>query len=475
MSVTAFGALFLPLTLFVLLFRRAWLLPVVCVAAVMQSPSVADFTLQGRVLGITPFFAVAVVIGFDLLLRAMRNRGLTLGEGDGRRLVLLWLAFAGWGMLCTLVLPFVFEGVPVYAPLDKEGAHAELVPLVWSASHMAQLGNLLLVVVMLLWLVQQRDDERLQHRMLLGIVLALVVATLVGLQQRLAWNGLLPMWESFWTSNPTYAQNYRSWAGPVPRVSWPFVEASYASAWYAGVLGGFLALFLASLRRHMALGLAMIAAFALANSLGATGLIAVIAFLLLTLAVSSYLALRYHHIRGVLVYQMSLGALVAACLGLATFLVLRHYGLLETAGSAGAQWLHGRSETLWGDLRPHADRHVFSLLQSTFGLGVGMGSNRGSSFLIALLGSVGVVGTALFIFATVYQMRLLAARLPFEANNPSLFFLGAGIAALLAVGIAIPDQNWPALWILLLGGVVCVTTRHPARGLNPLGRSAASA
>lgn len=475
MSVTAFGGLFLPLALFITLFRRAWLLPLLCVAAVMQSPSVADVSVDGTTLGITPFFAVSLFVAFDLLRRVARQRGLELGEGPARRLVLLWFAYGAYALVATLVLPWVFEGTPVHSPMDKAGAHASLVPLAFSSSHLAQLANLGFVLVALAWLVQQADDERLQHRMLVSVAFALLVATAVGLQQRLAWNGLLPMWAEFWASNPTYAQNYRSFAGPVPRVSWPFVEASYASAWYAAVLGGFLVLFLASLRRHAALGLAIVAAVALANSLGATGLLAVTAFLVLTLGVASVLAVRYRSLRGVLVYQTALGALVAACLVLAAYLVLRHYGLLGTVVSAGDQWLQGPARTLWGDLRPHADRHALSLLVSSHGLGVGMGSNRGSSFFIAMLGSVGLPGTMIFIAAVVYQFRLLGARLPFAANNPSLFFLGAGISGLLAVGISIPDQNWPALWVLLLGGVVCATTRRPALGLNQLGRSIGSA
>lgn len=462
MSVTAFGGIFLPLTLFVLLFRRAWLLPLACIAAVMQSPSVADVAWRGHVFGITPYVAAGAAIALDLAWRTLGARRLELGEGAGRRLVLLWLAFGLWSLLCTLVLPWLFAGVEVYAPLNKEGAHADLVPLAWSVSHAAQMLNLGLVLVILLWLVQQRGDPALGQRMLVGVTLALVVATLVGLQQRLAWNGLLPMGEAFWASNPTYAQNFRSFAGPVPRVSWPFVEASYASAWYAAVIGGFLVLFLAGVRRHIALGLGMLGAIALGNSLGATGLIAAAIFLALVLAVATGLAARHPRLRELLVYQASLGVLVSACLGLACYLILRHYELQGLAGSALDQWLAGRSETLWGDLRPHADRHVLTLMADTWGLGVGMGSNRGSSFLIALLGSVGVTGLGLFVFAFVLQVRLLVRRVRALPDAPGLFFLGATLAGLLAVSLAIPDQNWPSLWILLLGGTACaIGTRAP--------------
>ena len=47
MSFTAFGGVFMPLVFFVFLFRRQWLLPLLCVAAVLQSPSVFNLSLGG--------------------------------------------------------------------------------------------------------------------------------------------------------------------------------------------------------------------------------------------------------------------------------------------------------------------------------------------------------------------------------------------------------------------------------------------
>ena len=463
-TVTAFGAVFLPVTLSVFLFRRAWLLPLMCVAAVLQAPSVLRFSLAGGEHGVTPFLAVALFAMLDLGLRMRRRKSLRPMGGEQRLVVRLWLSFGVVAVVSALLWPWLFAGLPVFSPLSKAGADGQTVALAWSLSNLAQAiyGGLLLAL--LLWLLEQRDDPELPRRMLAGIVIALLLSAAIGLQQRLAWNGLLPMGESFWASNPTYAQNFRSWAGPIPRVSWPFVEPSYASAWYAGVLGGCLALFLTRRNRHWALLAAVVAAFALGNSLGATGVITIALFLGLAVIGSLVWGLRVRAMRAVLLYQWALGSLVCACLVLVAYLVLRHYGMLEIASGALEKLLQGRNRTLWGDLRPHADRHALWLLLETWGLGVGMGSNRGSSYLLATAAGTGLLGVTLLLAAFSLQTRLLLRRLRQSMDAPTVFFFGAGLAAMMAASIAIPDQNWPVLWMLLWGGVACLSaTRPPAK------------
>lgn len=461
LSVTALGAAFLPLGLFVLLFRRKWLLTLLCVAAVLQAPAVAVVHLGKSALGITPFLYVAALALLDLAQRWGGRGALPRMFPEQRTVVGWWFAvFALW-IVSALILPWVFQGLRVHSPLDKLGAQASTVALEWSLSNFAQAVQSAVVGLILIWLLLQRGDPGLPRRMAASVVIALAVAAGIGLLQRMAWNGLIPMGQEFWASNPTYAQNFASWAGSVPRVSWPFVEPSYASAWYAGGLGGCLALFLAGRRRHMALASALAAFIALANSMGATGFLALGLVLVLALVVSVAWAIAAPGARGVLAYQWALGTIVSVSLGLAFYLVLRHYGVLAQAGESVSQLLQGRDQTLWGDLRPHADRYALALLADTWGLGVGMGSNRGSSLLVSVAGNTGVLGAVLFLMAFLTQTWLLARRLRSEMDTVALFFLGAGVAVVAAACLSIPDQNWPPMWILLWGGVVALGSGAP--------------
>lgn len=261
---------------------------------------------------------------------------------------------------------------------------------------------------------------------------------------------------TFWASNPTYAQNFNVWAGSVPRVSWPFVEASYASAWFAAMFGGFLTMFMADAHRHKALLGMMVSLFALGNTLGATGLLAAVTYLGVVIFAVVFGIATYPRLRGGLFYRSMLGVIAFTCVALGSYLVLRHHGLVELVQQALPNVLQGRSETFLGDLRPQADRYAIWLLWETYGLGVGLGSNRASSYLTGLASNVGIPGLVLFLAAVGLQFYLLAKRILRKPDAPSVFFFGSGIAALIAVSIAIPDQNWPALWMLLLGGFACV-------------------
>lgn len=466
MTVTIFGGLFLPLSLFVFLFRRGWLLPLLCVAAVLQSPSVVNFQWRGEAYGVTPFMAVLALVVADLGLRVRRRGELSFGVDEQGRLLRLWLAFVAVCLVGALLLPWLFAGAQVYVPLEKDGVEAMPAALSLSISNLAQMLNLALIAVAMLWVVQQRHDACLGRRVWMGMAAALAVSTLIGLQQRLGWNGLIPLGESFWASNPTYAQNYRSWAGPVPRVSWPLVEASYGSVWYAAAFGGFATMFLADMQRNRALLGALVALFALGNSLGATGALTVLFFAGLALAAAAAAAWRHPGWRGGLVYRLALAVLVGACLWLGLHLVLRNYGLADEAMRAWNSILSRWSGTLFGSERAAADVHALNLVGETWGLGVGMGSNRGSSYLATLIGNTGLPGLLLFLVALSYQFHLLIAAWR-RRNSAAAFFLGSGIAGLIAVTIAIPDQNWPVFWILVLGGLACVGEPRPGGGTAP--------
>ena len=63
-SITACGSIFLPLALFVLLFRRTWLVTLLCVAAVLQGPAAITVSFGSASHGVTPFLVIAAVLAW---------------------------------------------------------------------------------------------------------------------------------------------------------------------------------------------------------------------------------------------------------------------------------------------------------------------------------------------------------------------------------------------------------------------------
>lgn len=456
-SVTGLGAAFLLAIAFCLLFRRLLLLPLLGLGAVMQAPAAVNITLPGVVgLGLGPYLLAAFAMTLHLAATWRSQKMSRLRDRLGERAVRPWAVFWLLGAGSIALGPFLFVGADVYVPLDKLGVDGVPSSLAWTANHAAQGVNVLLMAAIFLWVIQRGNERALTNGMLRMALAALGLALIVGLQQRLGWNGLVPLWAEFWASNPTYAQDYDSLAGAVPRVSWPFVDPSYASAFFAAMFGGFLTMFLAGQRTNAALLGLMVSLFALGNTLGATGSLAVIVVVVLAAAVVLVVAVRRPMLAGALAYRILLLSLAAGCVALGGFLVLRHYDLLGVFGDAMRNVLAGRSQTFLGDIRPHADLMSLKLLVETWGLGVGMGSHRGSSYLITLAANTGVLGLVTFLAANVMHFTLLTKRFIRHPDAPSAFFLGSGISVLIAVSIAIPDQNWPVYWILILGGFACI-------------------
>jgi hypothetical protein len=479
-SLSAFGALLLPLVVGFVLFRRPWLWPLLVVSATLQAPAVINLGFGGGAVsyGLTAFNLVAVAL---LLSGSVQWRQARLGalfQGSAGLNLRLWLAYGGMALAGSVVLPQIFANTPVYLLLQKDSFESGPTALRWTLSNLAQAGNLLLLLLLLVYVRLQQPDPAMPKRLLTSFGVALVASALIGLQQRLAWQGVVPMFDTFWASNLIYAQNFVSYAGPIARVSWPFTEPAYGSAWYATVFGGCLAVFFIGRYGMVALLGMLFAAFALLNSLGATGLMAIGAYLLVLGCVLVIVFAKAATLRWQLVYQSALASLVLACCGLAVYLVLRHYSLLAQAQSAVNNLLVGANPTIWGDIRPVTNWHALSVLRDTYGLGVGLGSNRASSYLASLFSNTGLLGGLAFL-AALGHLGWLLLRAVFgpdgKVDSGGVFFLGALVAASLAVGTAIPDQNWPVYWVLIISAFAWVNqwqspvsaSSGPSHAANP--------
>ena len=107
-------------------------------------------------------------------------------------------------------------------------------------------------------------------------------------------------------------------------------------------------------------------------------------------------------------------------------------------------------DTISFGARAALDAYTIRLLFETYGVGVGLGSNRPATLGAYLLGNIGVIGTALFV---LYISRLLsklvgASRQPGAGSYVMVTWMLAGI--LIAQMIALPDLSWPPLWALLI-------------------------
>jgi hypothetical protein len=197
---------------------------------------------------------------------------------------------------------------------------------------------------------------------------------------------------------------------------------------------------------------AVLSSLGLLNSLGSTGLAATgVAMAVLCLWVLGQ-ALRS---------STSLGRRFRAALLGVLLLLVGTWGVQMYTQSDIKPKVDGFVESLIIDkvklkdgVRELSNKRALEIVQETYGLGVGMGSNRASSFFASLVSNTGVLGAALFC-AMLVSLLWRYVRAP-ALTDMQIFVAVALPTATLAMGLGIPDLNLPMYWgFIFLAFVFC--------------------
>jgi hypothetical protein len=458
-ELTAFSAWYLPIALAIGLWWRAVLPALLVVSVVLHAPAAMVLEIGGTRFGISPFLFACGLVGIDLGRRAVRERRLAIAGRDVDGASRLWLAFLAWTVLSALLLPHLFEGLPVHLLGAREPVLEPPRPLHWGPGHLGQIVNALALAIVLAWLHQVRSPRTVRS-LFVGFAVAVVLAFGVGLYQRLAMQGVVAWHPEFWGSNPSYNQNFlaRTYGPNIGRVGLPFTEPLYASVWFALAAAATFCWWVygRELRsRALAAGLFVLALLGLANSLGTAGILA--------FGLSAGMLVLFHACHGwrfatrltsvVLVWPLALALLAAGWLVAA--ILLDQADWFARWSDSGYRWVHDKYVELFQGYRHRADRQALHVFVATWGLGAGAGSVRASGYLTALLGNMGVPGLVLFLSGLVATARAVWCSRD-EIGRAALAWAGGLIALLVGIGGGISDQAWPPTWMMLFGGVALV-------------------
>lgn len=465
MQVTAFGLVYMPLLLAVALFARTWLPGLVLGSTVFQAAAIVNVPLGAGYYGISPYVVSAGVAGLVMLWRRLGPDKSPISPPDRLRTPAIWLlVYAAVAIAGSFVLPHVFEGLPVQPPVDPNGySLKEFPPLVWSISNIAQVANLLIHVTVACFIWQSLNRRDWSTRSTVAAFgAASSIALIAGLHDGAALLFEWPRMASFWMSNVGYSLVDNTpflvpHLTPAPdgsanavlyRISSPFSEPSYGSAFMASIFSGFAAVFLfLSYTRKVVFILLFLFAWGLLNTTGSTGWVAGFASTCVLVSIFAWKQIpnlknptKMQNLPWRLLWTGVILASIAA-------VTLWQSPLSRALPSIGNIFIFDKAINLKNDGRFLSDVRAIALTQQTLGLGAGMGSNRTSSFLTSLLSNTGLAGALAFLAMLVTLMaRFITAR----QLRPSQYFAFAALGTcMLAVSLSIPDLNLPFLWAFI--------------------------
>jgi hypothetical protein len=411
------GIVFIPTALYFFVFYPHLLFPLLVISTAFQGSSV----VASGSLGIQPYYVIAPLFVIRFLCCKARSWGNLLRQHS---FVRLWLLFAIVAVITAATLPFLFHGLPVFGPEQTiDDNFISPTSLHFQFTNVVQSAFLILNVLVVIAAAKEGLHVPSSHKAFKW--LAYIVVSVV-LLQVLFFRFGLPFPLKLLVNNPGYGLVQMD-ANQV-RPAGTFTEPSMAGAILAAILAAFLWKYFEGKGGIARCLLPAAACLLVASSSSLLAACIAIGILVLTHPV---VRLPWF-IKITTLKRLSVFFVLLLGLALLMFIPsLRAILLAQTLEKSAS------SSAL---VRFGADAFSFQIALQTYGLGVGLGSNRPSSLFASLLSQVGIVGLVLFIAACVCTLR----GLPKEHRWIGI----AGLTLLLAMGFGEPDLSFPALWIM---------------------------
>ena len=441
MHLTITGLVFVPIIIGTFVLRPSKLEQLLIVMAVFQGAAVLNAG-GGFAVGLSPFFFTACLLSARTGARWVSGK-IIFRQSEASQIHLRIVSlFVGWCVISSFFLPRLFDGIPVDSP--RAGAEAVFylaLPLHWSFSNMGQAGYMVLIFMVLLAFAdcaERRFDDLLDAFTYSGLIV-----TLVGFYQMLSFSSGLPFPSTFFNSNGAWAQNFNQMIGDGwHRVSSTYVEPSDA--------GGFLAswvlfeLILANwgVRRRKFHGACLLAGSTILLATTSTTGYVTIGLVMGAMAVRFTYELMTR--RRILI---RIGLAITVLILAGTAFVATHHGmgLLDSVvlnKGSSSSGIH-RMATVW---------RAFAVVEETYGLGAGLGSNRAFGTFAYVISNVGIFGFTLFFIMSGHLLTAAWQSLQSSTGSRSgRLALSACIAAfvtnLLSLAISGAEITNPRLWI----------------------------
>jgi len=443
LSITLAGALLIPLTLLVLVIAPNRLGQCAIVVSSLAAASVVNIG-GGFAVGISPYFFAAAVIAARIVTRLATGR-IRFGAGEPilghvRTLAL----FVAWGVVSAMILPVLFTGMPV--DLGRAGVDATffaMVPLHWTFSNAGQAGYLVLDLCLVLLFLRNASRPGYIEGLVEAFTWTGLIVVGVGAYQILSNRLHLPFPKAFLYSNQVWAELDGEGIAGWQRINATFPEASAAGDFLA--MWSVFELVLAARSGRQGVKhwwFALAGSFMVANTTSTTGYV--------TLGLAWTLFIWKYVLAPLLEGRVAVKSLLAAALIVVAIVAAFASG--KDSSTLLSLVLFNKLQTSSATHRFASVYHSGGIFLQSFGLGVGLGSDRALSSAAYILANLGVVGVVLFAYLLwqLYALgkgRNLAGS---EGRQERIWFEALGwalVVQIMAMMESGAEITGPALWI----------------------------
>ena len=448
--MTFLGVVFIPATLFCFLWQPFYLLPLLVISSIFEAGAVFNSDLGNFNFGIPPFYFVEVFIFLRLVMLVFSSEKIfPRKDARLRAIVVLLCIFWAWSFISAFVMPRAFAGIQVTAPRsDAE----EFVPLEWSLSNLAQAGYLTLNCCTLMYAIHVVRSRKQTEQLMKAFYWAIFIVVFVGFAQFFADRLGLDFPYELFNNNVGYGQATGQVVSEVHRINSTFMEPSMAGSYLATAFCGLAAGLLSKKLELLSVLACLFVLVALLLTASSTGLASLAIGVVM-------LALYFNPFRSRDPHKSS----VSFWVGLAILSIVGYFVLANTdLGDAIVAMTIAKTETYSFWSRVAKELQALLICANTYGLGVGLGSNRSSGLLPTMLSTVGIVGTSLFAMVLYRIAKLFSGTSKSKSLQITFWAL---LTMIISEIVAVPDLNRPTMWCLLF---IVLSQLNTSPGLVPV-------
>lgn len=431
-------AFFLTIGLFLFVYGPNAILAGLVVASIFQAT--AFINIGNSPIIIYYFFGVLLVLRKMLDVVWLPS---TAHWPEGNKKFLLWIIyFFMVSFIGSLVLPFIFDNFPVYSPkLSIDEQYNNQTPLQFSFTHLNQLIQLFTnaLIVMAVWI------QRVPPMFFIKVILfTFVIAIFLACWQLISNISGLYFPNDLFFSVIGWSIGNQQLAGSFLRISSVFLEPSSFSVYLVGIFTFLLVWWIKRPGWIVFLGMGL-ALFCMLTTLSTTAYLGIMLVILAALCGFGLLQLLNGGWIDRTLFSIFLALVLMLWLVLifvtasSEFRTILDFVLLEK--SAGDSFR----------ARFEADIQSLVIMMKTYGFGLGLGSNRPSSFLAFLISNVGIPGLILFLLFIIGLSRQTLRSAKAMIDPTFYIFALAAVWAVWAVIFAKffsqPDLSFAPMWI----------------------------